>query len=384
MNPLQNPMPTILGLLGTLLCGCVSIQAQAVDESEYLGQRNHPAGIYNTSVDPTFLSPLDGFFDPIDRLMLVDFEGDPDYNCLELQIMDNPQRGKGAVVLLYRTDGNVDLYHTPGLDLTGNIYRLISPGMSFVPTDISYGLEVTPQGTVGHAELKDVRGRTLEVFVRTARSDRPTRAMLAPLGDIVKSPQMFPFFFIQDFALAPRQGSEVRITIGGEKRQAATIPLWIDGTRFYLARYSFSPTIGIWNRAVTRDLQPFPDQGPYADGEKYEVHLREGHAEISRVTWSTVNHTMSFGFSPALPNLSAMRAGVSLSGRFSAGMDTTSGIFAGEYRVRRDGDQITMEIHPTKGWQPQLGKLWLTSYHWKAVIVLTHGHARMQSNWWRD
>jgi hypothetical protein len=37
---------------------------------------------------------------------------------------------------------------------------------------------------------------------------------------------------------------------------------------------------------------------------------------------------MSFGFSPALPNLPAMRAGVSLSGRFSASMDTTVGHLA--------------------------------------------------------
>ncbi len=59
--------------------------------------------IYATPASGRFYSPLDLVFDPMERLALLDFENDPDYKCLELQLFDDDVKGHGAAALMYRT-----------------------------------------------------------------------------------------------------------------------------------------------------------------------------------------------------------------------------------------------------------------------------------------
>lgn len=211
--------------------------------------------------------------------------------------------------------------------------------------------------------------------------------MLAPLGDMIKAPTMFPFFFIEAFEFVHRSGGKVNVRIDGKPRPASTIPILVNGSRMYLARYSFSPAIAVWNRDTDTEVFPVaPGASTQAITDPtYQLRHVLGHAEIERITWADAGHRMSLAFSPPIPDLAALRTGVDLEGRFSAGMDDYPGVFAGEVRVRRAADAVTVEVHPRKGWQPQFGSLWLASYHLTTTLTMADpGHVRLKSRWRRD
>ncbi len=55
--------------------------------------------------------------DPMERLLLVNFEKDrtPPNVGFEPQVFDDSINGKGHLVIEWRQDGRVDVYHQPGL-----------------------------------------------------------------------------------------------------------------------------------------------------------------------------------------------------------------------------------------------------------------------------
>ena len=96
------------------------------------------------------------------------------------------------------------------------------------------------------------------------------------------------------------------------------------------------------------------------------------------------NHLISFEFSPAIPNLIALQSEKKIKGKFSCSLDERQGIFAGVYYINRIDKIITFNIHPTKGWQPFSGKLWLKTYKWTANIeILGNFEYKIHSKWTR-
>ena len=63
-----------------------------------------------------FFNPFHIAIDPMERLLLVNFEKDPDslYIGFEPQVFDDHINGKGHLVIGWRIDGKVDVYHEPG------------------------------------------------------------------------------------------------------------------------------------------------------------------------------------------------------------------------------------------------------------------------------
>jgi len=53
--------------------------------------------------------------DPMEKLLLINFEKDPDplYVGFEPQVFDDDIHGKGHSVIAWRVDGRVDVYHQP-------------------------------------------------------------------------------------------------------------------------------------------------------------------------------------------------------------------------------------------------------------------------------
>ncbi len=61
-------------------------------------------------------NPFQISIDPMERLLLVNFEKNPDtiYVGIESQAFDDDVNGKGHLVIGWRVDGKVDVYHEPG------------------------------------------------------------------------------------------------------------------------------------------------------------------------------------------------------------------------------------------------------------------------------
>lgn len=51
--------------------------------------------------------------DPMEKLLVASFKGDPEFEGFEPQVFDDPINGKGMRVLRYRKDGKVDVYWQP-------------------------------------------------------------------------------------------------------------------------------------------------------------------------------------------------------------------------------------------------------------------------------
>lgn len=95
------------------------------------------------------------------------------------------------------------------------------------------------------------------------------------------------------------------------------------------------------------------------------------------------DHTVSFEFSPAIPNLLTLRSKLKIGGRFSCLIDEKKGIFAGDYYLTRTEDTIEFSIQPTKGWQPFPGKLWLKTYKWTSKIQINDIDDIKIDSYWR-
>jgi hypothetical protein len=122
------------------------------------------------------------------------------------------------------------------------------------------------------------------------------------------------------------------------------------------------------------------------DGQtRYELIDNAGHPEIREMVGSSDKHTVSFEFSPPIPDLPSLRDGIEVDGRFSAGADEVEGIVAGEYHVRRRGETVEMEIRPLEGWQPMPGPTWVRSWIWRSILTLGADNAvSMKAAWIRQ
>ncbi len=174
---------------------------------------------------------------------------------------------------------------------------------------------------------------------------------------------------------------------GGELRPPATLPVPVNWEMVYMARYTDSPIIGQWNKPYNGELpalQPVTHLS-YQDGQiSYELVDNTGHFEIRKMTSRGDRHEISFEFSPAIPDLPAMKDGAEVSGQFSAGADEIPGIVAGTYNVIRHGQTLEMEILPLEGWQPFPGTIWVKTWAWKGRITTgSNGLVSLKSEWIR-
>ena len=56
----------------------------------------------------------------MERLLVVNFKGDPDHTGHEPQLLNNPINGKGIRILCYRKDKKVDIYWQKGVNIDIN------------------------------------------------------------------------------------------------------------------------------------------------------------------------------------------------------------------------------------------------------------------------
>jgi len=186
-----------------------------------------------------------------------------------------------------------------------------------------------------------------------------------------------------------KKSTKIFVKIHGFLRDATEMPVRMSGTNFYLARYSLEPIICNWNNSFSGNINPLILNPPILNISNknitYDLLNNSDYYEIKQISGNDEEgHTISFEFSPAIPNLLSLGSNSKIKGRFSCIIDEKKGIFAGEYYLTRTGDTIEFNITPTKGWQPFPGKLWLKTYKWTSEIqILDIGDIKITSYWRR-
>ncbi|HPQ69858.1 MAG TPA: hypothetical protein PKW95_12085 [bacterium] len=353
-----------------------------VDPQTYLGNRGNPASIYAAASTGVVYSPLNVDIVSMNSLMLIDVADDPEYLTIELQTFDD-SRGQGARVLLYHHQGPADSYYT---DKAFEI-RESENSQSIIDPDIQYHFAVTATGLNASLSMHDRNGKPIEFRVNETRRKKWSRGFLAPIGagDAVTF-DYFPFLHMKNMNFVLRSGTEISVKIDGQKRTPKKLPVPVDGELVYLTRYTAAPIIACWNRPHQGVLPPLtPQQSTIEDGQtRYELVDNAGHYEIKKMVGFNDRHSVTFEFSPPLPDTVALKEEVVVDGRFCAGADDVAGIVAGTYRLARRGNVIDLEISPQEGWQPIPGKSWVKKWRWQGSVTVAPDNAvTMDSAWIR-
>lgn len=346
----------------------VNTKDSVVNQRTYLGNHRNSADIYDRPSHGQFCSPLNVTVDPMDRLMLVDIMDDPEYKSIELQIFDDA-RGRGARVILYhQADIPADFYYT-----SEAFAGKVRPGGTSALRDMEYHFDITASGLDAALKMKDHRGKSVEFRIKEASRQEASKGFLAPIGGgTAITFDAFPFFHLKGARFVPRAGTEIAVRIDGRDRTPAQVPIPVNWKSAYLCRYTTEPILGLWNRPCDGPLAPRRpgQQLSYQEGRtRYELVDNAGHREIREMIGFSDKHSVSFEFSPPIPDLLGLKDGIELDGRFSAGADEVQGIVAGDYHVKRHGDAVEMEIRPLEGWQPMPGTSWVRTWIWRSTMT---------------
>jgi hypothetical protein len=374
----------IIGIAAGILVkyAFITTKDSVVDPKSYLGKNANPPDLYGQPGNRKLYSPINAGVAQMDKLLLVNFKDDPEYEAIELQTFDD-RRGKAARVLMYHHAGPADYYYSDP--------AFIDPAetsRNFVVPQMQYRFEVTASGLDAALQMQDKNGKSIECVLKEIKHTTWAKGFLAPVGGSEAiSFDHFPFYHMKNMNFMPWKGAAPQVKIGGEPRPPEMLPVPVNLELVYLTRYTDSPIIGQWNRPYNGDLpamQPV-EQLIYQDGKiSYELLDNTGHFEIRKMTCRGDRHKISFEFSPAIPDLPAMKDGAEVNGKFSAGADEIEGIVAGTYRVMRHGQTIEMEILPLEGWQPFPGVLWVKTWEWKGTITIkSDDSVSLKSGWIR-
>lgn len=350
-------------------------------------------------------SPFNIQIDPMERLLLINFENDSDsiYLGFEPQVFDDEINGTGLLVIAWRADGKVDVYHQPGLNPNPDKYDIAGKGLANMTESRmdSAFFEITEKGVQANISFMDLNGRKIELFVeeRSTRERKPF-GLLAPMGDAAVNPSAMPLVMLHDFYFVRRSKTDLSVKIDGRSHKPDKLPLPLDFSRMYFARYSPDPLIVTLNPEFSGIINPLTDPihtTITADDTRYELNYTGSIPEIVSLSRNHENHTVTITFSPAFPNLDAF-SGRAAEGSFEITGDTSTGKIGGVYSVRNTDGKLYLEMIPSGGWIPNESKLslrflysvepmfkqWPTTYRWTAELERDHEPGfRMTSKWER-
>lgn len=365
-----------------------------------------PAAVAERTTDRLFYTPFNLKYDQMERLLLINFEGDPDttYIGFEPQVFDDPVKGHGLLVIGWRRDGRIDVYHQPSLTLKRADYDIVAKGLAEFAERPFAGarFEIGPRGLDLDLAFEDVTGRpvTLRIHEQNPRRRKPF-GLLAPFPSSSTQAPALPLALLHDFYFVRRAQTEIAITIAGRSHQPDTLPAPIDGARMYFTRYSPDPFVVLWNENHDGPLNGHAWDGGgtlEADGVRYDLHDAGDGLAIRAMRAGSDRHTVAFTFDPPFPHLPGLRDGERRAGTFSIDLEPCIGRIDGTYTVARAGDRAEITIHPSGGWHPRVTKLslwimfravaifkaWPKTYQWRATVDLgAPDGPHMRSGWSR-
>lgn len=361
--------------------------------------------IYENEKSNRILNPFSFQIDPMVRLLLVNFENDPDliYKGFEPQYFDDPIHGKGLSVIAWRNDVKVDVYHERGLKLQKETYNIAGKGMDqMIETNfVSTVFEITESGVHADIVFEDKIGRKVEIkILENHPQKREPFGLLAPMGDAAESPSAMPLVYVHDFYFVRRKHTEFSITIDGRHFKPDKFPIPLDGMWMFFTRYSCDPFVVTFNQAMVGKINfiNVMDNNLHKVGDtEIEITTNGPALEIKKMVKISCKHQIHLAFEPPFPQLNLLKDAVELSGKFYVKGDDCTGTIEGMYQVRRNKNKILLALEPTEGWIPneskttvrflytvvKMFKHWPKTYRWTAELIKKGGSWELKSNWKR-
>lgn len=282
----------------------------------------------------------------ITAVALLEFEknSDPVYSGFEPQLIERPGE-TGMRIIGYRNDGAADFYDDVALTPEENFDSgVIGSGVNeYTSVAIEkQRFEVDDEGRFHvSAEFRDVEGRDVVIDISEGSTNRVKPFdLLAPVGHSSQNPDLFPYFFLNDFDfLRTGGGANMKLTINGEPRplQGFPVPIPIQGEMRSFAKYSLDVEI----------IEVFPARTP---GRWVRTEPGRDTVVLDGVTYLFAGQNLEririndheITFDPAL-DLTA-----SSEGTFAINSYPARGSVAGPYAVEADGETGDLGIRVTE------------------------------------
>jgi hypothetical protein len=357
------------------------------------------------NIDNILHIPFSLSITPMKALLFITFEQDPDsvYSAFEVQRFDDNQHGTGQLIIGWRVDGKVDIFHEPQLKLDPDGYDVCKGGLAnIVSRDFnqSYFL-VRDFGLEAHYSFEDINGRLIEftIIERNKKTPRPF-GFLAPVGDGSEDPSAMPILMLHDFYFVRRKETEILININGRSHRPDVINFPIDWKIMYFTRYTPDPLVMFFNKNYEGPISALSVNGETEvidDDTVYEIEYICEVPSLKAIKYKTKERIVRLSFDPAFPNLSAFN-GSKMKGEFSIKGDLSLGEIRGDYKVTGIDHKLSVTMVPSGGWIPKkerigirllydlvgLFKNWPKSYMWTSLINQTKdGQLHMNSFWER-
>ncbi len=337
--------------------------------------------------------PIRVGIDPMERLLVATFKGDPEFEGFEPQVFDDPVNGRGMRVLRYRKDGKVDVYWQPGVKVDRNTFVVGAGIGDFAETIIEpTHFEITERGVDLHVAFTDAQGRKVELRVLEDAPGKHGFPLLAPVGAGIKKPRQLFLVYMPGIDLVRRTGSLFEGRIGDRTLSPASLPILLDWQRVLFIRYAAKPIIGTLNPPMSKPLiieMPAPGSAE-VDGM---MIVADEKGSVTSISTGLEPRHVKLDFTPAFPNLPDIPGGGSASGHWSiriAGVLITGGY----YNASSRGDHAAIELDVTEQWKPsglplwmelftsivRMFRTWPTTYRWQGFVDL--GEASVMSGAW--
>lgn len=368
-----------------ILTSCVNLEPDFTNQENYFfkTRTSNNVEIYANSPSErnlTIFSFRDQSTKPywITGLALTQFKGDSVYNQIELQNVEYAG-GKGVVAMVYRTDkAFVDVYYPTDIPLLKSEYEKMINHAEMHPCNFQASFMTDNDGFKMVMQLTDKYGRNIRMNITEKNTKGSPATFIAPIGSGIKNPQYFPLLYMKDMIFLSKSGSDYSLTIAEKKMKPAVIPF----SNYRLTRYSHSVISAEWLPNTDTIIQPKIDSN--YGGTTNGFINNNGYKELSYQEFDYHGKVLTINFSPAIPDLVALKNNIQLEGKFCVNSSSNEGVMAGTYHLVKSGKTIGIEVHPEKGWQPNPGKLWMATYRWKAELnELTDSTYHFESAWQR-
>ena len=356
----------------------------------------HPKKIYSDKEEALYL-PFQFGIDPMEKLLLVNFEKDPDeeFIGLEPQFFDDEINGKGLLVIAWRKDMQVEVYHDKQIQPDPKKYDIAGKGLaSMHQVDFERSeFEILSAGVVANIVFRDKNDRLIKIHIEEKHpKKRAAFGLLAPMGDAATNPSAMPLVLLHDFYFVRRKHTLLEVVIDGKNHQIDKLPLPLDGMWMYFARYSPDPFIVTFNPSFSGILE--------SENKEIGQLLWEENGsakEIKSYSVSGDGHQIKIAFDPAFPQFNLIKAGLEVEGEFVISGENSTGSIQGIYKVSTKEDDVQIQIHPVGGWIPNEKKMslrflytiasifknWPKTYLWTAKLKMEDQQWEMRSSWMR-
>ncbi|MBU5486010.1 hypothetical protein KQI86_16940 [Clostridium sp. MSJ-11] len=380
----------MIGKLISKICPIFMVpENNPVNEEKYLGDKKNNPSIYEIEKNK-YIYPLIKFKDEqviIEKLCLIDFEGDTTYKAIELQQVKQ-ENLIYYIVLMGRHDGESDIYYTKGLKIHEDKYKSLLNKVTLYEVDsMKVQFDVTEKGIDAYLSLRDKENRIIEFKIKENKKKLDSFGLIAPVGIMSDRPDKFPIIYLKKFNMVEQKHTDIFVKVDEKDLKPIKLFPLCNFKRVYLARYSYFNNIKELNNDYTGIIEPIEITTDVdeinIDNCIYSININNTHPEIKCVKKIDSNSEIKITFSPPIPDIISLKDNTEILGHFSLSVDEVKGIMGGIYLVKKNNDSIKLQINPQKGWQPMPGKLWMKTYLWNCDIKIVDGILQVKSKWSR-